>query len=145
MGRCYTSPVICMSSRLNSKGQAFAPFCGWYGRVDKMTFAPGRTVSACLFHSFLSEDDVGDLMNIIHRLCVFRLYILDYSFTLSPWPLSCSLSLPHSPSLSFSFSFSFSISGLEMFNPTGKADRAVFSHFGLSDGDAGYCIGTCQC
>lgn len=50
MGRCNTSPVICVSSRLNSKGQAFAPPCRWYSRVDKTTFGPGRTVSACLFH-----------------------------------------------------------------------------------------------
>lgn len=51
MGRCNTSPVICASSRLNSKGQAFAPPCRWYSRVDKRTFSPGRTASsACLFH-----------------------------------------------------------------------------------------------
>lgn len=35
-------------------------------------------------------------MNIIRRLCVFKPYILDYSCTLSPWPLSISFSLPHS-------------------------------------------------
>lgn len=100
MGRCYTSLVICVSSRLNSKGQAFAPPCRWYNRVDKTTFAPGRTVSACLFHSF----HIRGRWRRSHEyytspVCIQAVHtrLFFQSFTLAFSPLSPSLS--PSPSL----------------------------------------------
>lgn len=93
MGRCYSSLVVALSSRLNSKGQAFALLRRWYGQVNKRhQLQEERTLSACLFHP-VPVCTRGDLMNIRRSRCVFILAIPSHSFTLSPCPLSVSPSL----------------------------------------------------
>lgn len=95
MGRCNTSPVICVSSRLNSKGQDFAPPCRWYSRVDKNDIR-SRKDGVCMFISFVSFQRTTQAISwILYAVCVYS--GCTYQITLSLFHLGLS---PPTPSMS---------------------------------------------